>query len=106
MCHLALGISIVAFSPILSTSSKDITKINPHQLAPTVGIAMTGFCHPDGILQLFCRQDQQISRLPTAAAAKLLQLKSRRNRVLTVREQPREIQEGKSQSLELTRKNI
>jgi hypothetical protein len=29
-------------------------------LAPTVGIAATGFCYPDGILQLFHRQDQQV----------------------------------------------
>jgi hypothetical protein len=43
-------------------------------LAPTVGIAATGFCHPGGILQLFHRQDQQILRLP--AAAKSLQRKS------------------------------
>jgi hypothetical protein len=42
-------------------------------LAPTVEIAATGFCHPGGILQLFHRQDQQILRLPTAAAAKSLQ---------------------------------
>jgi hypothetical protein len=27
----------------------------------TMGIATTGFCHPGGILQLFCRQDQLIS---------------------------------------------
>jgi hypothetical protein len=33
-----------------------------------VGIAATGFCYPGGILQLFHRQDQQILRLPTAAA--------------------------------------
>jgi hypothetical protein len=32
-------------------------------LAPTVGIAATGFCHPGGILHLFHRQDQQILRL-------------------------------------------
>jgi hypothetical protein len=38
-------------------------------LAPTVGIAAIGFCYPDGILQLFHRQDQQILRLRTAAAA-------------------------------------
>jgi hypothetical protein len=37
-------------------------------LAPTVGIATTGFCHPGGILQLFHRQDQQILWLPTAAS--------------------------------------
>jgi hypothetical protein len=37
-------------------------------LAPTVGIAATGFCHPGGILQLFHRQDQQILRLPIATA--------------------------------------
>jgi hypothetical protein len=43
-------------------------------LAPTVGIATTGFCHPGGILQAFHRQDQQILRLP--AAAKSLQQKS------------------------------
>jgi hypothetical protein len=36
-------------------------------LAPTVGIAATGFCYPGGIFQLFYRQDQQILRLPTAA---------------------------------------
>jgi hypothetical protein len=29
-------------------------------LAPTVGIAATGFCYPGGILQLFHRQYQQI----------------------------------------------
>jgi hypothetical protein len=37
-------------------------------LAPTVGIAATGFCYPSGIFQLFYRQDQQILWLPTAAA--------------------------------------
>jgi hypothetical protein len=37
-------------------------------LAPTVGIAVTGFCYPGEILQLFHRQDQQILRLSTAAA--------------------------------------
>jgi hypothetical protein len=52
-------------------------------LAPTVGIAATGFCYPGGILQffhrhdqqvfhrqdqqIFHRQDQQFLRLPTAA---------------------------------------
>jgi hypothetical protein len=36
-------------------------------LAPTVGIAATGFCYPGGILQLFRRQDQQILWLPAAA---------------------------------------
>jgi hypothetical protein len=44
-------------------------------LAPTVGIAATGFCYPGGILQIFHRQDQQIFhrqdqqifRLPAAA---------------------------------------
>jgi hypothetical protein len=39
-------------------------------LAPTVGIAATGFCYLGGILQLFHRQDQQILRLPTAAATR------------------------------------
>jgi hypothetical protein len=55
-------------------------------LAPTVGIAATGFCYPGGILQafidkinkffidkirkLFHRQDQQILRLPTAATTR------------------------------------
>jgi hypothetical protein len=29
-------------------------------LAPTVGIAATGFCYPGGILQLFHRRYQQI----------------------------------------------
>jgi hypothetical protein len=43
-------------------------------LAPTVGIAATGFCHPGGILQLFHREDQQISRLPIAAARSLQQI--------------------------------
>jgi hypothetical protein len=33
-----------------------------------VGTAATGFCYPGGILQVFHRQDQQILRLPTAAA--------------------------------------
>jgi hypothetical protein len=37
-------------------------------LAPTVGIAATGFCYPGEILQLFHRQDQQVLRLPTVAA--------------------------------------
>jgi hypothetical protein len=32
-------------------------------LAPTVGIAATGFCYSGGILQLFHREDQQILRL-------------------------------------------
>jgi hypothetical protein len=32
-----------------------------------VGIVVTGFCYPGGILQLSRRQDQQILRLPTAA---------------------------------------
>jgi hypothetical protein len=55
-------------------------------LAPTVGIAATGFCYLGGILQLFHRryhqifhrqdqqvfhrQDQQILRLPTAATVR------------------------------------
>jgi hypothetical protein len=43
-------------------------------LAPTVGIAATGFCHPGGVLQLFHREDQQISRLPIAAARSLQQI--------------------------------
>jgi hypothetical protein len=38
-------------------------------LAPTVGIATTGFCYSGGILQLF-RQDQKILQLPTEAAAR------------------------------------
>jgi hypothetical protein len=38
-------------------------------LAPTVGIAVTEFCYSGGIFQLFHRQDQQILRLRTAAAA-------------------------------------
>jgi hypothetical protein len=38
-------------------------------LAPTVEITATRFCYPGGILQLFHRQDQQILRLPAAAAA-------------------------------------
>jgi hypothetical protein len=58
-------------------------------LAPTVGIAATGFCYPGGILQIFHRQDQQIfhrqdqetfhrqdqqiSRLPRAAVRLLQQ---------------------------------
>jgi hypothetical protein len=37
-------------------------------LALSVGIAATGFYHPGRLLQLFHRQDQQILRLPTAAA--------------------------------------
>jgi hypothetical protein len=41
-------------------------------LAPTVGIAATGFCYPGGILQLFHRQDQQILWLPTEAAISFL----------------------------------
>jgi hypothetical protein len=45
-------------------------------LAPTVGIAATGFCHPGGILQLFHREDQQILWLPTAAARSLQQISS------------------------------
>jgi hypothetical protein len=47
-------------------------------LAPTVGIATTGFCHPGGILQLFHREDQQILRLPTAVARSLQQIASYR----------------------------
>jgi hypothetical protein len=43
-------------------------------LAPTVGIAATGFCYPGGILQLFHREDQQILWLPTAAARSLQQI--------------------------------
>jgi hypothetical protein len=43
-------------------------------LAPTVGIAATGFYHPGGILQPFRRQDQQILRLPTAARSLLARL--------------------------------
>jgi hypothetical protein len=42
-------------------------------LAPTVEITATGFCYPGGILQLFHRQDQQILRLPAAAAVRSLQ---------------------------------
>jgi hypothetical protein len=43
-------------------------------LALTVGIAVTGFCHPGGILQLFHQEDQQISRLPIAVARSLQQI--------------------------------
>jgi hypothetical protein len=43
-----------------------------------MGIAATGFCHPGGILQLFCRQDQQFLWLPAAAARSLQQIASRR----------------------------
>jgi hypothetical protein len=60
-------------------------------LAPTVGIAATGFCYPGGILQAFIdkiskfsigdiskfflhHQDQQILRLPVAAARSLQQI--------------------------------
>jgi hypothetical protein len=28
-------------------------ELTPRQLAPTVGIAATGFCYPGGILQIF-----------------------------------------------------
>jgi hypothetical protein len=35
-------------------------------LAPTVGIAVTGFCYPGGIFQLFHREDQQIFSSSTA----------------------------------------
>jgi hypothetical protein len=42
-------------------------------LAPTVGIATTGFCNSGGILQLFHREDQQIFRLPTAAVRSIQQ---------------------------------
>jgi hypothetical protein len=53
-------------------------------LAPTVGSAATGFCYPGGILQLFHRQDpssfhrqdQQIWRLPRAAARSLQQIQT------------------------------
>jgi hypothetical protein len=37
-------------------------------LAPTVGIAATGFCYPGGILQLFSSTKLANLRLPTAAA--------------------------------------
>jgi hypothetical protein len=43
-------------------------------LAPTVGIAVTRFCYPGGILQIFHRQDQQVLRLPTAASGGLINL--------------------------------
>jgi hypothetical protein len=36
-----------------------------------VGSATTRFCHPGEILQLFHQQDQQILRLPIAAAVRL-----------------------------------
>jgi hypothetical protein len=45
-------------------------------LAPTVGIATTGFCYPGGILQLFYREDQEILRLPTAAPRLFQQIAS------------------------------
>jgi hypothetical protein len=60
-------------------------------LAPTVGIAATGFCYPGGILQLSIgdiskfflhRQDQQISRLPTAAAKSLQQILAGSNMII------------------------
>jgi hypothetical protein len=59
---------VIALPPILSPSSRTFVELTPRQLAPTVGIAATGFCYPGGILQLFHRQDQQILRLPIAAA--------------------------------------
>jgi hypothetical protein len=37
--------------PDLSPSSEDIVEANPHQLAPTIGIATIGFRHPGGIPQ-------------------------------------------------------
>jgi hypothetical protein len=43
-------------------------------LAPTVGTAAIEFCYPGGILQLFHREDQQISRLPIAATRSLQQI--------------------------------
>jgi hypothetical protein len=55
---------VVALPPILSPSSRTFAELTLRQLAPTVGIAATGFCYPGGILQLFHRQDQQILRLP------------------------------------------
>jgi hypothetical protein len=79
---------VVALPSILSPSSRTFVELTPRQLAPTVGIAATGFCNPGGILQLFhrqdqqffhrqdqqifYRQDQQILQLPTAAV-RLLQ---------------------------------
>jgi hypothetical protein len=39
-----------------------------------MGIAVIGFCYPGGILQLFHREDQQILRLPIAAARSLQQI--------------------------------
>jgi hypothetical protein len=38
-------------------------------LAPTVGIAATGFCYPGGILQLFHRRYQQIFSTSTRSAS-------------------------------------
>jgi hypothetical protein len=51
---------VVALPPILSPSFRTFAELTPRQLAPTVGIAATGFCHLGGILQLFHRQYQQI----------------------------------------------
>jgi hypothetical protein len=45
-----------------------VCRVNPRQLAPTMGIAATGFCYPGGILQVFHQQDQQVLRLPTTAS--------------------------------------
>jgi hypothetical protein len=66
--NLDPGISSRCSSPDLSPSSRTFAELNPRQLAPTVGIAATGFCYPGGILQIFSstrsasfhRQDQQV----------------------------------------------
>jgi hypothetical protein len=78
--NLDPGISGRCSSPDLSPSSRTFVELTPRQLAPTVGIAATGFCYPGGILQIFHRQDQQIFhrqdqqilRLPTAVRSLLV----------------------------------
>jgi hypothetical protein len=58
---------VVALPPIQSPSSRTFVELTPRQLAPTVGIAATGFCHPDGILQVF--RQQRISKFYGCRAA-------------------------------------
>jgi hypothetical protein len=63
-------------------------ELTPRQLAPTVGIATTGFCYPGGILQVFidkiskfcsCQQQRnQISDKKNRSQHHHLQITSRR----------------------------
>jgi hypothetical protein len=51
--NLDSGISSHCYSLDPKSFILDIYQVNPRQLAPSVGITMTGFCHPGEILNFF-----------------------------------------------------